>query len=140
MGALHCRFKVRRLMMQSPLRPPTMKAALSTPGQMATASALSKRSRGTARSGTDMILRKTSDASFEWRAASAARLRTGALFLCAVATEAAHNTADATSKNATASFIDLIKTPLLDSSTGAHSRPAYQIYLKSVHKNVGVAE
>src|SRR5687768_3880311 len=103
-------------MTQSPLRPPTMKAALSTPGQTATASALSSRSRGMARSGTDIILRRTSAASFEWRAASAARFGAAARFACADAAPAdAHNAADATSAQAAILFKALIKTSLLDS-------------------------
>src|SRR5215212_6995157 len=101
-------------MTQSPLRPPTMKAALSTPGQTATASALSSRSRGISFSGTDMILRRTSAASFEWREASAARLGAGAERFCAAAAADRQRIADADSRNAVALCKGLINSPLLD--------------------------
>src|SRR5215211_4505278 len=104
-------------MTQSPLRPPTMKAALSTPGQIATASALSRRSRGISFSGTDMILRRTSAASFEWREASAARFGAGALRFCAHAAADRQRTADADSTNAVTLCKGLINPPLLDSLT-----------------------
>src|SRR5437763_10551771 len=83
-------------MTQSPLRPPTTKAAFKTPGQTATASAPSSNSRGMALSGTDITLVSTTAASFEWRAASAVLvLLTSAFapFLCADALAKERHTA-----------------------------------------------
>ena len=102
-------------MTQSPLRPPTMNAAFKTPGQIATASALSSRSRGISFSGTDITLRRTSAASREWREASAARLPPAAdLFFCADAgTHVRHAAANMASANRASRFDELICRSLL---------------------------
>src|SRR5438270_3780258 len=85
-------------MTQSPLRPPTTKAAFNTPGQTATASAPSSNSRGMDLSGTDITLVSTTAASFEWRAASAVLvlLTSGVVFFCAATpTKERHTAASA---------------------------------------------
>src|SRR3954465_9745436 len=105
-------------MTQSPLRPPTMKAAFRTPGQTATASALSRRSRGISLSGTDIALRTTSAAERECREASADLFPAPAPpFFCADAGKAMHATANAASANTAHRLNKLISihslTPLM---------------------------